>query len=511
MASKVARATTNANPFTALFFNATPSSLADSRDPGQGPNGVVTGTLSATDGDSDTLTYNVTSEPSYGSVTLDSDGRYAYTPYSSAAASGVTDSFSVAVSDAVNGFHIHGLGGLLNLLTFGVFGNGGHTATRALVVTVAPFLSSGAVVVGPPDPVTGIVVGSVSANNPDGKTLSFGGSTATAKGSVTVDANSGAFTYTPTAYARHAAARNGASFADVTDNFTVTISDGQGAAATVPVTVTVSPFNSNPVGTLDFQNTADPLTGIVTGMLTVADSDGDAVYYSVPFSTSKGVITYTPDGSFTYTPTDQARDVAASSSATAADMTDTFSVTFTDDYGGWTAVPVTVEVIPAIPPVTVSFAQGSASTVEGDSGSTLVPLTVKLSGPASAPVTVRYEVVEQPLLSTAATPYVDFKSETGSVTIPVGQTEGTFMVTIYGDTTYESSEVLRVELTGVTGGVLDSSYLNYRKTVTITNDDQPSAAALVRYQTVLGAASSAAVRRTKQASLFSPDSAVTSV
>ena len=106
---------------------------------------------------------------------------------------------------------------------------------------------------------------------------------------------------------------------------------------------------------------------------------------------------------------------------------------------------------------------------------------------------------------------MDFKPETGSVTIPVGQTEGTFMVTIYGDTSYESSEVLRVELTGVTGGVLDSSYLNYRKTVTITNDDQPSAAALVRYQTVLGAASSSAVRRIEPASLFSLDSAVASV
>ena len=82
------------------------------------------------------------------------------------------------------------------------------------------------------------------------------------------------------------------------------------------------------------------------------------------------------------------------------------------------------------------------------------------------------------------------------------------MVTIYGDTSYESSEVLRVELTGVTGGVLDSSYLNYRETVTITNDDQPSAAALVRYQTVPGAASSSAVRRIEPASLFSLDSAV---
>jgi VCBS repeat-containing protein len=326
---------------------------------------------------------------------------------------------------------------------------------------------------------TGVVVGSVSANNPEGKTLSFGGSTATAQGSVTVDATSGGFTYTPTAYARHAAARNGAVRADTTDNFAVTVSDGEGATATVQVTVDVSPLNSSPDVSIAFQSTADPLTGIVTGSMTIADSDGDAVHYSVPLSTSKGTVTFAPDGSFTYTPTDQARDVAASSNATTADKTDTFSVTFTDDYGGLTAVPVTVAVVPALPPVTVSFAQGSVSTVEGNGGSTLVPLTVKLSGVASAPVTVRYEVVEQPLLSTAATPFVDFKPEAGSVTIPVGQTEGTFMVTIYGDTKYESDEVVRVELTGVTGGVLDSSFLNYRKTVTITNDDQPSVAAVV--------------------------------
>ncbi|NBP86109.1 MAG: hypothetical protein EBU54_13305, partial [Mycobacteriaceae bacterium] len=104
---------------------------------------------------------------------------------------------------------------------------------------------------------------------------------------------------------------------------------------------------------------------------------------------------------------------------------------------------------------------------------TKVPVTVQLSAVSSAPVTVRYQVVEQPLFSSAATIGEDFLSETGSVTIPSGQTEGTFLISIYGDTKYETDELVRVELIGVTGGVLDSNFSNYRKTVTIFNDDQP--------------------------------------
>ena len=82
----------------------------------------------------------------------------------------------------------------------------------------------------------------------------------------------------------------------------------------------------------------------------------------------------------------------------------------------------------------VSFKPGSVSAAEGNSGSTLVPVTVQLSAVSAAPVTVRYSVVEQPLLSTAATPGEDFRGESGSVTIAAGQTEGTFNVTVFGDT-----------------------------------------------------------------------------
>jgi len=424
--------------------------------------GVVTGAVKAIDADGDLLTYLGSITTSKGSAVVNSGGTFTYTPTATArhaaakigaSASDMTDGFTVTVSD----------------------GKGG-TATVPVTVTISP--ANAAPVAGTPsatiNPTTGSVVGNVNAFDPDKDPLTYvAGSATSAKGTATVTAN-GAYTYTPTAVARHNAAMEGATVADTTDVFIVDVADNYGALSSISFGIAVSPFNTAPSARITSQSGPDPVTGVVTGSMTVSDADGDDVYYSVQTSTAKGSISYTSDGNFTYTPTVDARNAAASSSATAADKSDTFSVTFNDDFGGSTAVPVTVAISPAIPGVTASFKQGSVSSVEGNSGVTRVPLTVQLSAPSSVPVTVRYAVVEQPLFSSAATPGEDFLSETGSVTIPVGQTEGTFQISIYGDTKYESDELVRVELTSVAGGVLDSSYLNYRKTVTIVNDDQPS-------------------------------------
>lgn len=63
----------------------------------------------------------------------------------------------------------------------------------------------------------------------DGDTPIYSSPVSTAKGAVAVNANTGAFTYTPTATARHAAAQNGALAASTTDSFAVTASDGKGS------------------------------------------------------------------------------------------------------------------------------------------------------------------------------------------------------------------------------------------------------------------------------------------
>ncbi len=430
--------------------------------------GVVTGAVKATDADGDLLTYLGSSTTSKGSAVVNAGGTFTYTPTATArhaaAKNGATtaektDSFTVTVTD----------------------GKGG-TATVPVTVAISP--ANAAPIAGTPsattNPTTGIVSGNVNAVDPDKDALTYlAGSATSAKGTATVTAT-GDYTYTPTAFARHSAARDGATAADTTDVFIVDVADNYGALSPISFSVNVSPVNTAPVARITSQSVSDPVTGVVTGSMTVSDADGDDVYYSVETSSAKGSISYTSDGDFTYTPTVDARNAAASASATAADKSDTFSVTFTDDFGGSTVVPVTVAIAPAIPGVTVSFKQESVSPVEGNSGVIRVPVTVQLSAPSSAPVTVRYSVVEQPLFSTAATRGEDFLAESGSVTIPAGQTEGKINVTIYGDTKYESDELVRVELTGVTGGVLDSSPSNYRQTITIKNDDPVPGAASVR-------------------------------
>jgi hypothetical protein len=119
----------------ALVNNRTPT-LHPSQNPTTA--GTVTGQLGADDPDSSVLTYRVTRAPGRGSVTLNGDGGYTYDPAGEVGPAGGTESFQVVVSDAASGFHIHGLPGLLNLLTFGIFGVSGHTATSTVYLEVPP-------------------------------------------------------------------------------------------------------------------------------------------------------------------------------------------------------------------------------------------------------------------------------------------------------------------------------------------------------------------------------------
>ncbi|MDT5013318.1 MAG: hypothetical protein QOH57_4935 [Mycobacterium sp.] len=86
---------------------------------------------------------------------------------------------------------------------------------------------------GLPDPVTGVVTGSINGADADGNTLSYAVSGVPTSGSLSVDSTTGAYTYTPTQAARLAA---GVTTAADFDQFTVSVSDGK---ATTPVSVSV--------------------------------------------------------------------------------------------------------------------------------------------------------------------------------------------------------------------------------------------------------------------------------
>lgn len=135
------------DPFTSFFSGLAATFVNQSPtlhpvQTGQAANGVISGVLGAVDGDSAPLTYAVARNPVHGIVAVASDGTYTYTPNPSMDSTGTTDSFVVTVNDAGSGFHIHGLVGLINALTFGLIGESGHTGGATVPVTVTPFDTS---------------------------------------------------------------------------------------------------------------------------------------------------------------------------------------------------------------------------------------------------------------------------------------------------------------------------------------------------------------------------------
>ncbi len=220
------------DPVTKLLNNTTPGVRAAQQE--QLPGGVVRGTLDLIDPDSAAVGVAVTARPTHGSVAIDR-GQFVYTanPAAPDAHIGFTDTFTVTANDSADGFHLHGLGGLINLLTFGLFGTSGHTSTTRVTVSVAAFNNAptGTVSAGGPDPVTGVVTGRVVGSDPNGDPLTYSGSSETTHGAVSVSVT-GEFTYTPTPVALTA-------HSGEQDGFTVDIDDGYGGTAAVAVIVPV--------------------------------------------------------------------------------------------------------------------------------------------------------------------------------------------------------------------------------------------------------------------------------
>lgn len=232
----------------ALFNNQTPQLFPTQS--GQSPSGAVSGLLNAVDPDSPRLTFTVAGAPSHGTAAVGADGSWTYTPNPPMAVSGGLDSFRVTVSDAASGFAIHGLAGLVHLLSLGLLGARGDSSTATIAVTVTPVAAgnnppTGVASVSGVDAATGRVDGVVSGQDTDGDLLSYAASVA-GKGAVSIDAGTGAFVYLPTDAARQNAAAPSATDADRHDTFTVNITDAHGGSATVGVVVPVSPADQPP-------------------------------------------------------------------------------------------------------------------------------------------------------------------------------------------------------------------------------------------------------------------------
>jgi VCBS repeat-containing protein len=207
---------------------------------------LKTGTLTATDIDSTSLTYSKVSGPSNGTVTVNSSGTYTYTPIANFNG---TDSFTFKANDGTS-----------------------DSAAATVSITVvavndAPIATAASMTTNEDSAKTG----TLAAIDIDSTSLTFVKVGSLNNGTVVVNTN-GTYTYTPIANF------NG------TDSFTFKSNDGAADSAAATVSITVSAVNDLPVGTIDITGTAKQ-GETLTATKNFTDVDGIPVIGTV-FTTS---------------------------------------------------------------------------------------------------------------------------------------------------------------------------------------------------------------------------------
>lgn len=312
--------------------------------------GALAGTVGVVDFDGDPLTYQVIAKPTKGTLVLNPNGTYTYTPTAAARhaasrpgapAATTTDSFTVDVSDGRNGV---------------------VRQTITLTIDPANKIPTVTTTIGGPHATTGAVKVTIKTSDGD-KDKTTIVVTQPGKGAVTAT-GAGVYTYTPDAAALAAARAPGASYEAKKDSFTITVDDGFGGVVPVTVNVRIGAANLKPVWVTQTVGDPAPRSGVVTGAVNATDVDGDALTYTAN-KTTKGTITFNPDGTFTYTPTAAARAAASKRGASAAAKSETVTVTVSDGFGG--TVTKTVKVNIGLNPTTNNEPTGGAATVTATS------------------------------------------------------------------------------------------------------------------------------------------------
>ncbi|WP_157373149.1 tandem-95 repeat protein, partial [Vibrio coralliirubri] len=204
----------NTNP---LFVDSNSDAIGDTVSFITDEDTPVSGTLSASDEDGDSLSFSKSTEPSNGTVVIDENGDWTYTPNENYNGD---DSFTVIVDDGNGG---------TDTLTVNVGVNPVNDAPTLVDDSGDPLGDSVSITTDEDTPVSG----SLSASDGDSDQLTFSKGTEASNGSVVVDEN-GNWTYIPDEN------YNGS------DSFTVVVIDGNGGADTITVNVGVVSINDGP-------------------------------------------------------------------------------------------------------------------------------------------------------------------------------------------------------------------------------------------------------------------------
>ncbi len=274
------------------------------------------------DPDGDPLRTVLAEGPLDGTVTLNQDGSFTYTPDADFTGN---DRFRYRATD-------------------GVLSSPPATVTIAVGrKNDAPVAQDDEVTTDEDTAITVRVLG--NDRDPDGDALTIGSFTRPSNGEVAVEGDE-ALRYTP------APDFNG------TDSFTYTVSDGNGATATATVAVTVRPVNDAPVARDDAAGTAEGTPVDIDVLVNDSDADGDALALASTTTPDNGTaaiqegrVRYTPRAgfsgtdSFTYTVSDGNGGTASATVTVAVNVENTAPIAVDDAASTDEGVPVTVDVL----------------------------------------------------------------------------------------------------------------------------------------------------------------------
>ncbi|MBV9957437.1 MAG: tandem-95 repeat protein, partial [Acidobacteria bacterium] len=244
-------------------------SYAVNEDSGLSVNAAAGVLANDTDAEGDALTAVLVSGPSHGSLTLNADGSFNYTP---AADFYGADSFTYQAHDGVVGSNIA-------VVTINVGAVNDAPDARDDAATTPEDVAVNVNVLG-------------NDTDADGDALSVEGVTQAVHGAVSINAD-GTVKYAPNAN------YNGA------DAFTYTVNDGHGRTDTATVAVTVTPVNDAPVAVGDSYSTNEDasLNVPVPGVLgNDSDPEGNTLAALLVSGPSHGSLGWNANGSFSYTP-----------------------------------------------------------------------------------------------------------------------------------------------------------------------------------------------------------------
>ena len=274
------------------------------------------------------LSVTANSNPLHGTLAINPDGTYLYTPAANYSGS---DAFTYTATDAA-----------------------GNSTSATVALTVNPVASPDWAVAIANTPFNGPTV----LANDAGTGLTVTGSTTPMQGSVTVAAD-GTYVYTP------------APNYSGPDSFTYTATDAVGHLTTTMVYLTVNPLAVNDTGSTS-ANT--PLSG--SSVLT--NDGGLGLTVTGNTAPSQGTVTVNPDGTYTYVP------------ATNYSGPDSFTYTATDAAGHSTTATVNLTIVPTATndsgSTSANTTLNGTSVLANDLGSGLTVSTY--SAPSHGTVTV---------------------------------------------------------------------------------------------------------------------------